>query len=81
MADAYDEEMAAVFRDAARYRWLRSDDIEVPQGQREIVVQLLRLPFREDQSDETLTESELDAAVDAARGVSRMEDETGEPKK
>lgn len=54
-------------QDAARYRWLRSDDIEVLPGQHEISVVKHRLPFTED-SDETLTESELDAAIDAARG-------------
>lgn len=53
-------------QDAARYRWLRSDDIEVPQGQREILVQMIPLPFREDQTIETLFESALDEAIDAA---------------
>lgn len=52
-------------RDARRYRWLRSDDIEVPDGQREISVVLHRLPFSDD-PDITLIESELDAAIDAA---------------
>jgi hypothetical protein len=53
-------------RDAARYRWLRSDDIEVLPGQREINVVKQHLPFREDQRDEVLTESALDEAIDAA---------------
>ena len=60
------KELIAIRKDAERYRWLRSDDIEVPHGQREICVMLMRLPFREDQTDETLIESELDAAIDAA---------------
>ena len=59
--------VARLVEDAERYRWLRSDDIEVPDGQREIVVRLERLPFREDQSDEILTGAELDAAIDSAK--------------
>lgn len=52
-------------RDAGRYRWLRSDDIEVLPGQREISVVLHRLPFT-DEPDVTLIEADLDAAIDAA---------------
>ena len=59
--------VARLVEDAERYRWLRSDDIEVPDGQREIVVRLERLPFREDQSDEILIGAELDAAIDSAQ--------------
>ncbi|GAB3416880.1 hypothetical protein NX774_11985 [Massilia agilis] len=53
-------------RDAARYRWLRSDDIELQPGQREICAVMFRLPFCEDQTDEVLTESALDEVIDAA---------------
>lgn len=60
-------------RDAARYRWLRSDDIGVPSGQREINVYMERLPFREDQSDELLTGQEMDAAIDAAMAAQQGE--------
>lgn len=60
-------------RDAARYRWLRSDDISVPSGQREINVYLERLPFREDQRDELLTGQEMDAAIDAAMAAQQGE--------
>jgi hypothetical protein len=59
--------------DGERYRWLRSDDIEVLPGQREICVYLERLPFREDQSDELLTGTVLDAAIDAARAAAGKE--------
>lgn len=52
-------------RDAERYRWLRSDDIEVLPGQREILVIKHALPFT-DEANEVLTESDLDAAIDAA---------------
>ncbi len=52
-------------RDAERYRWLRSDDIEVPEGQREISVVLHRLPHS-DQADEMLIEAALDVEIDAA---------------
>lgn len=51
--------------DAARYRWLRSDDIDVPHGQREICVYREHLPFA-DEPDELLIESALDDAIDAA---------------
>lgn len=52
-------------KDAERYRWLRSDDIEVLPGEREIYVVMARLPFT-DSPDETLTEAALDAAIDNA---------------
>jgi hypothetical protein len=58
-------EIAALRKDAERYRWLRSDDSEVLPGQREICVIQERLPHTED-ADVTLIESELDAAIDAA---------------
>lgn len=58
--------IAELERDAARYRWLRSDDIEVRPGQMEIYVTHARLPFDEDGADEVLVESALDAAIDAA---------------
>lgn len=61
-------------QDAARYRWLRSDDIEVLPGQHEITVVKHRLPFTDD-SDETLIESELDAAIDAAMAASKGNDD------
>jgi hypothetical protein len=60
-------------KDAERYRWLRSDDIEVLPGQREICVYLERLPFREDQTDELLVDSALDTAIDAAMLAARRE--------
>ena len=60
------EQVQALEADAARYRWLRSDDIAVPHNQREIYVVMDPLPNREDQRREVLTESALDAAVDAA---------------
>lgn len=50
--------------DAERYRWLRSDDIEVLPGQREITVVMHRLPHTED-PDITLIESDLDDEIDA----------------
>lgn len=62
----WEAKRGALEKDAERYRYLRSDDIETPNGQREICVMLMRLPFMEDQRDETLVESELDAAIDAA---------------
>ncbi len=58
-------EIAALRKDAERYRWLRSDDIEVMPGQREICVIQEHLPHTED-ADVTLIESALDAAIDAA---------------
>jgi hypothetical protein len=61
--------LAEAQRDAERYRWLRSDDISWQPDQREICVIMVRSPFAEDQ-DETLVESELDAAVDAAMATS-----------
>ena len=59
-------QVEALEANAARYRWLRSDDIEVPHDQREIYVVMDPLPNREDQRREVLTESALDAAIDAA---------------
>ncbi|MGC0155795.1 ead/Ea22-like family protein [Chromobacterium vaccinii] len=58
--------IAELERDAARYRWLRSDDIEVLPGQREICAVRFPLPSDEDAGEEVLFESELDAAIDAA---------------
>ncbi|MDI4633331.1 hypothetical protein J7U46_09755 [Pelomonas sp. V22] len=57
-------------KDAERYRWLRSDEIEVPASQREINVVRAAMPFREDQQDETLFGDALDAAIDVAMGES-----------
>lgn len=66
LASAHPATGAGDAEDAARYRWLRSDDIEVPSGQHEINVYRERLPFCEDQTDELLVEQELDEAIDAA---------------
>jgi hypothetical protein len=52
-------------KDAERYRWLRSNDIEIPPGQREIYVIQERLPHTED-ANVMLVESELDGIIDAA---------------
>jgi hypothetical protein len=67
---------ADVLRDAERYRWLRSDDIEVPDGQREISVVQHRLPFSDD-PDITLIESEMDAAIDTAMALTAAQAEGG----
>jgi len=58
----YLKEMA---RDAARYRWLRSDDIEVLPGAPEILVMKMPRHFM-DESEEILLESECDSDIDAA---------------
>ncbi|VEB42919.1 Uncharacterised protein [Chromobacterium violaceum] len=65
--------IAELERDAARYRWLRSDDIEVLPGQREICAVRFPLPFDEDGGEEVLFESELDSAIDAAMGQDHAE--------
>ncbi len=52
-------------KDAERYQWLRSDDIEVMPGQREINVYMERLPHTEEPTV-LLVESALDEAIDAA---------------
>lgn len=54
-----------VVRDAERYRWLRSDDIEVMPGQREIYILAERMPHTDDQ-DEVMLGTDADAAIDAA---------------
>lgn len=58
--------LEAAQRDAERYRWLRSDDIFVMPGQREILVHMEPLPFNEEQSRVLLLDKDLDAAIDAA---------------
>lgn len=54
-----------MLKDAERYQWLRSDDIEVLPGQREILVYMEHLPFTDD-PDVLLIGQELDNAIDAA---------------
>jgi hypothetical protein len=49
-------------KDAERYRWLRSDDIE---GEREIYVVMEHRPFSEE-GDMVLMTEDLDDAIDAA---------------
>jgi hypothetical protein len=61
-------------KDAERYRWLRSDDIEVMPGQREINVYMERLPFTEEPTV-LLTESALDEAIDAAIAATKGEND------
>lgn len=51
--------------DAERYRWLRDDTSEMPDGQRELYVVAHGLPFTDD-GDEDLFGVALDAAIDAA---------------
>lgn len=63
----------AVAKDAERYRWLRSDDIEVLPGWREICVYMERLPHT-DESDVLLTGSDLDSAIDTC--IAAMSNDT-----
>lgn len=51
--------------DAERYRLLRDDTREMPDGQRELYVVAHGLPFTDD-GDEALFGAALDAAIDAA---------------
>ena len=60
-------------KDAERYQWLRSDDIEVLPGQREINVYMERLPHTEE-PDVFLIEKELDDAIDAAMSAALEEE-------
>ncbi len=62
-------------RDAARYRWLRSDDIEVAQGQREIYAVQDGLP-NTDQKQQVLTESAMDEAIDTAMEAAQQKGNT-----
>lgn len=60
-------------KDAERYQWLRSDNIEVLPGQREINVYMERLPHTEE-PDVFLIEKELDDAIDAAMSAALEEE-------
>ncbi|MBW5285982.1 hypothetical protein [Burkholderia gladioli] len=53
-------------RDAARYRWLRDENRETPEGMRELMAVQYRLPFSEG-TDTELFDVALDSAIDAAR--------------
>ncbi|WP_186167287.1 hypothetical protein [Burkholderia gladioli] len=59
------EQLQRMAKDAGRYRWLRDENRETPDGTRELMAVQYRLPFSEG-TDTELFDTALDAAIDAA---------------
>jgi len=60
-----DAEVEGWKRDAERYRWLRDEDRDTPNGMRELYAVQLRFPHTEGM-DNDLFDTALDAAIEAA---------------